>query len=116
MSKEENNVVLDEIGVYHAAQAARARYAAELLRGAVRRLRNWFVANIVAPLRQRNAQRRQLRELMAMDDHMLHDLGLSRSGVYYAFKYGRDLPSKYRADVPLPANTNIPVDTTPKAA
>ncbi len=81
MNREKNNVVLHENGVYHAARAAQARYMAHRLRGATQRLKSWIVANIVAPLRKRNAERRQLRELMAMNEHMFHDLGLSRSGV-----------------------------------
>jgi hypothetical protein len=43
---------------------------------------------------------------MAMDDHMLRDLGLSRGGVAYAFEHGREAEA---------ANTNAP-RTKPRAA
>ena len=58
------------------------------------------------PMRARARRERQLEELMAMDDHMLRDLGVSRGGIAYAFDHGREAE---------PANTNAPL-TKPRAA
>jgi uncharacterized protein YjiS (DUF1127 family) len=97
----------DESSLYHAAQRARAVY----LRSAVRRLkhwlRNWLDARASA-LRTKRQDARQLQELMAMDDHMLRDIGISRSGAYFAFRYGRVLPHA--------ANTNDRERRSPQAA
>ena len=37
----------------------------------------------------RRRLRRGIRELMALDDHMLRDIGISRNEVEYAVRYGR---------------------------
>ncbi len=34
--------------------------------------------------------RRAMREIRALDDRMLHDVGLDRGGVEYAARFGRD--------------------------
>ena len=62
-------------------------------------------------LRARVRRERQLEELMAMDDHMLRDLGLSRGGIAYAFDHGRE--GEFAAGEP--ANTNAPL-AKPRAA
>lgn len=56
--------------------------------------------NVVQPFRARLERQRAIAELMSLDDHMLHDdLGISRSGVYYAVDHGRD-------GTPIAANEN----------
>ncbi len=108
MCKEKDNVITSELEFYHAARATCARYNAELLRRVARSLKAWFVAHLVTPIRQRQAEASQLRELMAMDDRMLHDLGITRSGIRYAFDHGRETPA--------PANSNTPLGKAPHAA
>jgi uncharacterized protein YjiS (DUF1127 family) len=34
-------------------------------------------------------RRRDLRQLAEMDDHLLHDIGISRSEIEHAVRYGR---------------------------
>ena len=46
----------------------------------------WLVAAIAKELRIR----RDMRQLAAMDDHMLKDIGLRRSEIEYCVRYGRD--------------------------
>ena len=46
----------------------------------------WLVAAIGRELRIR----RDMRQLAAMDDHMLKDIGLLRYDVEYRVRYGRD--------------------------
>jgi uncharacterized protein YjiS (DUF1127 family) len=46
----------------------------------------WLIAGIANELRIR----RDMRQLAAMDDHMLKDIGLRRSEIEYCVRYGRD--------------------------
>ena len=46
----------------------------------------WLIATIAEELRIR----RDMRQLRAMDDHMLKDIGLRRSDIEYCVRYGRD--------------------------
>ena len=46
----------------------------------------WLIAVIADELRIR----RDMRQLAAMDDHMLKDIGLRRSEIEYCVRYGRD--------------------------
>lgn len=52
---------------------------------AARRLA-WLVAAIAHELRLR----RGMRQLEAMDDHMLKDIGLRRGEIEYSVRHGRD--------------------------
>ncbi len=97
---------LDEFAVYHAARQLRAKAMAELLGKAASGIKGLVKRRLLDPLRARAERRRQLEELMNMDDHMLRDLGLSRAGIRYAFEHGREAE---------PANTNTPL-TKPRAA
>jgi uncharacterized protein YjiS (DUF1127 family) len=48
------------------------------------------VARIAAAIADELRMRRDLRQLRAMDDHMLNDIGLTRVDVGSAVRYGRD--------------------------
>ena len=96
----------NEFAIYRAARIARAEAFAVLVRKAASGVAGLVKRNLVGPLRARAERRRQLDELLNMDDHMLRDLGLSRGGIAYAFEHGRDGE---------PANTNVPL-SKPRAA
>ena len=53
---------------------------------AVARSAWWLIAAIGREMRVR----RDMRQLAAMDDHMLEDIGLLRCEVEYRVRYGRD--------------------------
>jgi uncharacterized protein YjiS (DUF1127 family) len=48
------------------------------------------VARIAAAVAEELRIRRDMRQLRAMDDHMLKDIGLTRLDVGSAVRYGRD--------------------------
>ncbi len=96
----------DEIAIYKAARELRAKAIAELVGKAAGGIRGLVKRYLVDPMRARALRRRQLDELLSMDDHMLRDLGLSRGGIAYAFEHGREGE---------PANANAPI-TKPRAA
>ena len=50
----------------------------------------WIVTRIAAAIADELRIRRDMRQLMAMDDHMLSDIGLTRADVGSAVRYGRD--------------------------
>jgi uncharacterized protein YjiS (DUF1127 family) len=106
MSLTNGKAIFDEAEIYRAARELRAKAFAELIGKAGRGLKVLVTRHLVEPLRARVRRQRQLEELMAMDDHMLRDLGLSRGGVAYAFEHGREAEA---------ANTNAP-RTKPRAA
>jgi uncharacterized protein YjiS (DUF1127 family) len=98
--------IFDEAAIHRAARELRAKAVADLFGAAGRGIKALVKRHIVDPVRARARRERQLEELMAMDDHMLRDLGLSRGGIAYAFDHGREAE---------PANTNAPL-TKPRAA
>ena len=98
--------MLDEVAIHRVARELRAKAVAELIGKAGRGIKALVIGRLVEPLRARARRQRQLEELMAMDDHMLRDLGLSRGGIAYAFDHGREAE---------PANSNAPL-TKPRAA
>jgi uncharacterized protein YjiS (DUF1127 family) len=49
-----------------------------------------IVARITAALADELRIRRDMRQLSAMDDYMLQDIGLTRADVGSALRYGRD--------------------------
>lgn len=98
--------IFDEAAIHRAAAELRSKAFAELLGKAGRAIKRLVLRTIVGPMRARARRERQLEELMAMDDHMLRDLGVSRGGIAYAFDHGREAE---------PANTNAPLNK-PRAA
>ncbi len=83
------------------SRAARSRAVAAALDHAFAALSSWLKRHVLTPLRERRERSRAIAELASLDDHMLHDIGLSRSGIYYAVDHGRD-------DIPEAANENAP--------
>ena len=49
-----------------------------------------IVARITVAIAEELRIRRDMRQLMAMDDHMLRDIGLTRADISSAVRYGRD--------------------------
>jgi uncharacterized protein YjiS (DUF1127 family) len=56
----------------------------------VARLRASGVSGFLKSMSERRRQRRAIRELEAMDDYMLKDIGIGRSEIMRAVRYGRD--------------------------
>ena len=106
MNTTNGKAIFDEAAIYRAAREMRAQATAELLGRAGHAIKRFVIGHIVEPLRARSRRQHQLEELMAMDDHMLRDLGLSRGGIAYAFEHGREGEA---------ANSNAPL-TKPRAA
>jgi len=48
-----------------------------------------ILMRIVRAIAREHRIRRDTRELMAMSDHMLKDIGLTRSQIVYAVRFGR---------------------------
>ena len=69
----------------HAPHPRRATVFDTCLWAAARGLA-WVIEAIANELRVR----RDMRELAAMDDHMLKDIGLCRCEIEYRARYGRD--------------------------
>jgi uncharacterized protein YjiS (DUF1127 family) len=106
MNTTNGKAILDEAAIHRAARELRAKAVAELFGKAGRGIKALVLRAIVDPIHARARRERQLEELMAMDDHMLRDLGLSRGGIAYAFDHGREAET---------ANANTPL-TKPRAA
>ena len=98
--------ILDEAEIYRAARELRAKALAEMIGKAASGLTGYVKRHVLDPMRARATRKRQLDELMNMDEHMLRDLGLSRGGIAHAFEHGREAQ---------PANANTPL-TKPRAA
>jgi uncharacterized protein YjiS (DUF1127 family) len=69
----------------HIAQSRQATIFDALFAAAARGFA-WVIAAIANELRVR----RDMRQLTAMDDHMLKDIGLCRCEIDYRVRYGRD--------------------------
>jgi uncharacterized protein YjiS (DUF1127 family) len=69
----------------HAPRQREATILDACMRAAARGLA-WLTAAIANELRIR----RDMRQLAAMDEHMLKDIGLRRSEIEYCVRYGRD--------------------------
>jgi uncharacterized protein YjiS (DUF1127 family) len=48
------------------------------------------LARLIAAIGHELRMRRDMRQLAAMDDHMLKDIGLCRCEIEYCVRYGRD--------------------------
>jgi uncharacterized protein YjiS (DUF1127 family) len=69
----------------HAPRQREATILDACMRAAARGLA-WLITAIANELRIR----RDMRQLAAMDEHMLKDIGLRRSEIEYCVRYGRD--------------------------
>lgn len=79
--------------------AAMREARAQRLASAARGLGIGFLARrVLGPARAYFRRRRDIAELMAMDDRMLRDMGLSRTTIVYDLDHGR-----------VPANVNLPL-------
>ena len=47
-------------------------------------------SHLIAPILRWHRARRDSRQLMALGDHLLHDIGLSRGEIERAMRMGRD--------------------------
>jgi uncharacterized protein YjiS (DUF1127 family) len=70
--------------------AATRSFRVALARPALAGLVTRSVARIVAAIANELRIRRDMRQLMAMDDVMLKDIGLTRADIGAAVRYGRD--------------------------
>ena len=71
-------------------QAAGAASGSPALAKGVASVVTRFVAWIAAAIADEMRIRRDMRELRAMDDGMLNDIGLTRADIGTAVRYGRD--------------------------
>jgi uncharacterized protein YjiS (DUF1127 family) len=69
-----------------AAQPLGASIPRQGLAGAVTQV----MARLAAAISYELRIRRDMRQLMAMDEHMLRDIGLTRADIGSAVRYGRD--------------------------
>jgi uncharacterized protein YjiS (DUF1127 family) len=54
-----------------------------------------MLLTVLAALSQRLRMRRDLHDLLSLDDAALHDIGLSRGGIEHAVRHGRrETPSR----------------------
>lgn len=107
MSSKETFHVIDEIALIRAAQAERNRYIAGYIGRASRAVAHFLRKRVIVPIAHRRRHRQQYEQLIHMDDHLLHDLGISRGEIAYVMAHGRQVD---------PANTNQPKDGTSAAA
>jgi uncharacterized protein YjiS (DUF1127 family) len=77
-------------GNINAAQRSHPLDQARRARGAVGRLLVSWVKRLIAWFETRRRMRRAVDELMALDDRMLRDIGVSRGEILYAARYGRE--------------------------
>lgn len=99
--------VTDEIALIRAAQAERNLYVAAAAERAGKALVRFLRTRVLKPIARRRQYRQQYEQLVHMDDHMLHDLGISRGEIAYVMNHGRPVDA---------ANTNLPKDGTSAAA
>ncbi len=77
------------------AQYERAAFTAALIHKASRAIGRWAHKLVLDPLAARRQRQREYQEMMGLDEHMYHDLGISRGEANYAFQHGR--PSDHTA-------------------
>jgi uncharacterized protein YjiS (DUF1127 family) len=70
--------------------AASRPFGAPVARPPLAGVVTWTVGRIAAAIANELRIRRDMRQLMAMDDHMLKDIGLTRADIGAAVRYGRD--------------------------
>ena len=107
MSSKDTIHVTDEIALIRAAQAERNLYIADKLGRFATKVASLVRKHVISPIIRRQAYRRQYAQLTHMDDHLLHDLGISRGEIAYVMAHGRQVDA---------ANTNTPKDGSSAAA
>ena len=107
MSSKETFHVTNEIALIRAAQAERSLYLADILSRAGSKVAAFLRKRVYAPIVRRRRYRQQYEQLTHMDDHLLHDLGVSRGEIAYVMTHGRQVDA---------ANTNMPKDGSSAAA
>jgi uncharacterized protein YjiS (DUF1127 family) len=75
-----------EVAAIQLSTASESPAPAQGVAGVVTR----FVARIAAAISNELRIRRDMRQLRAMDDGMLNDIGLTRADIGTAVRYGRD--------------------------
>ena len=103
MSENSNNEWFSELEILHQAQAHRAEVTADWLSSAFGRLASAFSRHVLEPIRRRQKFNRQYEQLMALDDRLFRDLGISRGDAAYVMRHGRTVDQ-------TPANTNTPAN------
>lgn len=99
--------VTDEMALIRAAQIERNRYLADFIGRAKSAVSRFLRKRVTQPIVNRRHYRQQFEQLSHMDDHLLHDLGISRGEIAYVMTHGRQVDA---------ANTNQPKDGTSAAA
>jgi len=101
MSENSNNESFSELEILHLAQAHRAEVTARWLKSVFGSLASAFSRRVLEPIRRRQKFNRQYEQLMALDDRLFRDLGISRGDAVYVMRHGRTIDQ-------TPANTNTP--------
>jgi uncharacterized protein YjiS (DUF1127 family) len=78
------------MGTTHQELAAAQSFRAPIARQAVADGVIQVMARIAAAISHELRIRRDMRQLMAMDEHMLRDIGLTRADIGSGVRYGRD--------------------------
>ncbi len=107
MSTKKSLQITDESALLRLAQEERGRYIAEYVDRATAAIGRFLRTRVVGPIVRRRQYRQQMDQLTHMDDHMLHDLGISRGEIAYVMAHGRQVDA---------ANSNLPKDGTSAAA
>ena len=74
----------------HEDAAAAQPFGASIPRQGLARVVTEVMARLAAAISHELRIRRDIRQLMAMDEHMLRDIGLTRADIGRAARYGRD--------------------------
>ena len=107
MSTRQTLPETNESALLRLAQEERGRYIAEYADRATAAIGRFLRNRVIGPIARRRHYRQQKDQLIGMDDHMLHDLGITRGEISYVMSHGRHV------DV---ANSNAPKGGTSAAA
>ena len=86
---------LNPDAVLERAREMRAVEVGEALGSALRAIGRFVDKILIAPVRRWREQQQAYRELMSLDDHVLHDIGITRADIPYVVR-GRP-PARRRA-------------------
>jgi|SRR5690606_34485027 uncharacterized protein YjiS (DUF1127 family) len=93
---------VDSLALLAAAQEARAREVARLIRGLARKVKSAFNTVVVEPLARWRRREALARELYSLDDRMLRDIGLTRSEIPFIVS-GKRLETPHQDNSPAKA-------------